>query len=143
MNTRQLFFSNKFFTVIVVLLCFLSWYSFDRIEEMIRSSHWVNHTNLVILNIEKTLSFTKDAETGQRGFLITGDSSFLKPYIDAENRVNKTLSALDTLVGDNKEQSRNLEKFRSLILTRFKHFEITTSYRFSPAYNPDTLHAHL
>ena len=143
MNTRQLIFSNKFFTVIVVILFFLSWYCYHRVEGMISSSHLVNHTNLVILNIEKTLSFTKDAETGQRGFLITGDSSFLKPYIDAENRVNKTLSALDTLVGDNKEQSRNLEKFRSLILSRFKHLETTKSYRFSLAYNPDTLRAHL
>ncbi|WP_242504916.1 CHASE3 domain-containing protein [Aliivibrio finisterrensis] len=41
---------------------------------------WVIHTHDVITNSEKLLSSLKDAETGQRGFLLTHNVSYLQPY---------------------------------------------------------------
>ena len=48
------------------------------------------------------LSELKDAETGQRGFLITGDSAFLQPYVSVRDSVTSHLRALSrhTLVAD-------------------------------------------
>ncbi|MCP3699549.1 MAG: diguanylate cyclase, partial [Aliivibrio sp.] len=41
---------------------------------------WVIHTHDVITNSEKLLSSFKDAETGQRGYLLTNNVSYLQPY---------------------------------------------------------------
>ncbi len=41
---------------------------------------WVNHTHEVLLTTEKLISSLKDAETGQRGFIITRNASYLEPY---------------------------------------------------------------
>ena len=44
------------------------------------TSQSVTHTHLVIEHIADVLSLLKDAETGQRGYIITGDEAFLEPY---------------------------------------------------------------
>jgi CHASE3 domain sensor protein len=44
------------------------------------ASRWVEHTHKVLLELETTLSVVKDAETGQRGYLLTGDKRYLEPY---------------------------------------------------------------
>jgi CHASE3 domain sensor protein len=40
----------------------------------------VRHTDQVVLLIDRTLADLVDAETGQRGYLLTGDSLYLAPY---------------------------------------------------------------
>src|SRR5215203_6131867 len=41
----------------------------------------------IIAQVETTLSTLKDAETGQRGFIITGDDAYLEPYREALRRL--------------------------------------------------------
>src|SRR5690242_15561057 len=54
---------------------------------MVRGIAWssalVNHTNEVRVQIERSLSVLVDAETGQSGYLLTGDETYLEPYRDA------------------------------------------------------------
>jgi PAS domain S-box-containing protein len=50
-----------------------------------------------ILKLEEVISILKDAETGQRGFLMTGKDKYLEPYNDAEKKIWKTLSECDDL----------------------------------------------
>src|SRR2546430_1544176 len=91
---------NLLFIFATVLLGFFSFFSYYRIKKMIDSSNKVNHTNLVILKIEEVLSIAKDAETAERGFLITSDSAFLQPSIGAPDRANRVLAQLRSLVAD-------------------------------------------
>jgi CheY-like chemotaxis protein/signal transduction histidine kinase len=44
---------------------------------------WLVHTYDVIAHIESLLSKLQDAETGQRGYLLTGNEEYLEPYLDA------------------------------------------------------------
>ena len=48
----------------------------------------------LLLDAAELLSTLKDAETGQRGFIITGDERYLKPYYDAQNRFPLQLNNL-------------------------------------------------
>src|SRR5215831_10834083 len=141
MKTTASLFRDFFFAAIIIVLAFFSWYAYYRIDQLINSSKLVNHTNLVTLKIEEALSAVKDAETDQRGFLVTGDSIFLQSYIGAGDRVNKSLHQLDSLVNDNKEQTKNLEQYRALIFSRLDHLKISKNYRLTPGYNVDTLHS--
>ena len=48
-----------------------------------RERAWVAHTHQVRTELADLLSELKDAETGQRGYVITGDESYLEPYKSA------------------------------------------------------------
>ena len=49
-------------------------------SKLIETSHWVSHTHQVLEGLESLASLLKDAETGQRGYIITGNESYLEPY---------------------------------------------------------------
>jgi PAS domain S-box-containing protein len=49
----------------------------------------------IIRDLQQCLSTIKDAETGQRGYLLTGDESYLTPNIDAQNHIQHDLADLD------------------------------------------------
>ena len=51
--------------------------------------------------LEDVLSTVKDAETGQRGYLLTGKDSYLDPYSAAVREVGPRLDALQRLTIDN------------------------------------------
>ena len=50
--------------------------SYSSIESLLDSQARVNHTNAVINKLEEVISVSKDAETGQRGYLLTGQENF-------------------------------------------------------------------
>jgi len=81
------------FILIVALLLVTSFLSYRRITRFDTAHAWVNHSNLVKLRLEQTFSILKDAETGQRGFLLTKDSSFLLPFIGSMERSGRAFQS--------------------------------------------------
>src|SRR6266487_1009952 len=71
--------TDVFFGALFIILIFVSFF-YITIEELVNATDLVNHTHIVKLKLEQTLSYLKDAETGQRGYLLTKDSSFLQPF---------------------------------------------------------------
>ncbi|QHS59606.1 response regulator [Chitinophaga agri] len=106
------------FGVSLLLLVVSSVASFFSIRNLLSSSFLVDHTNTVILRLESTLSYMKDAETGQRGYLLTGDENFLEPYRGAYDSVQNNLNALKELTADNPEQQIGVEQLRLLVIRR-------------------------
>jgi signal transduction histidine kinase/DNA-binding response OmpR family regulator/CHASE3 domain sensor protein len=107
------------FGLSLLILIATSAASFISIRNLIYSAGEVNHTNTILKELENSISFAKDAETGQRGYLVSGDSLFLDPYWDA---ADKTMHALDTvalLTKDNPVQQQNIVKLRSTLNDRF------------------------
>ncbi len=84
----------------LLLLIISSVASYISIESLISSAERVNHTNLVIGELENTISATKDAETGQRGYLLTGRDEFLDPNNGSYNSVLASLNKIKTLTSD-------------------------------------------
>jgi signal transduction histidine kinase/CheY-like chemotaxis protein/CHASE3 domain sensor protein len=99
--------------------------SFISIREMINSSGWVSHTRMVLQKLEEVISFTKDAETGQRGFLLTHDVTYLAPYNGSREKVVNTLEELKKLTGNNKEQQQHLQYLKEKILQRFYFLKVS------------------
>jgi PAS domain S-box-containing protein len=75
---------------------------------------WVEHTQRVLLEITTVESLLKDAETGQRGFLYTGEARYLEPYNNALTEVNTHIDKLAALVVDNPQQTARMPMLRSL-----------------------------
>ncbi len=84
-------------------------------KELVDSSKMVNHTNEVLIEAENLISYMKDAETGQRGYLLTMDPVFLEPYKQAKVNVGTSTQHLRSLTLDNPLQQQNIEEANALI----------------------------
>jgi CHASE3 domain sensor protein len=81
---------------------------------------WVEHT-FEVNNLLAALSdAVKDAETGQRGFLLTGDTRYLEPYDDGRTRIAALLEQLSRETTDNPQQRARLPGLQSLIAEKLK-----------------------
>jgi signal transduction histidine kinase/CheY-like chemotaxis protein len=72
----------------------------------------------------KALAILQDAETGQRGFLITRDESYLAPYRGAQTEFNQELDAIEKLIV-REERRPELASIRSLAASKFAELEAT------------------
>ncbi len=95
-------------TLAVFLIAFLSYRSFTQRAE---GARLVAHTLEVTAHLEVILSTFQDAETGQRGFLLTGDGHYLEPYDQAVATFDGELLRLRAAIADNPQQ---LERFDAL-----------------------------
>src|SRR5262249_14491846 len=87
---------------------------------LIENERWVTHTHEVLSELEGTLSALKDAETGERGYIITGDESYLAPYKTGVVEVQEHLDALRSLTADNVRQQRRIAALAPLIAHRLE-----------------------
>lgn len=70
----------------------------------------VAHTLAVQEQLSRILSRLQDAETGQRGFIVTRDPAYLQPYIDGRSQIGHEFGVLRQLVADNPAQSRTTDR---------------------------------
>lgn len=82
------------------------------------SDYWVDHTREVISTNQRLLSDVKDAQGGERGYIITGDESYLEPYQAAAQDIPAALARLRELVSDNAEQQPRVQTLEGLITER-------------------------
>jgi PAS domain S-box-containing protein len=75
---------------------------------------WVRHTQQVQLELTTVESLLKDTETGQRGYLYTGEARYLEPYNAGVQQVETHLNSLAELVADNPRQQPRIPALRSL-----------------------------
>ena len=75
----------------------------------------VTHTHTVLLSLESFLSSMKDAETGERGYLLTHKESYLAPYWKSLDYAPKQLAYLRQITVDNPEQQKNLAHLEPLM----------------------------
>ncbi len=95
--------------------------------ELRRSTSQVEHT-LQVQQALETLQLTlANAETGQRGFLLTGQPHFLEPYIDAVAKQAYYIGALERLTADNPRQQQALAALKPLVEERLRQFSATLS----------------
>jgi signal transduction histidine kinase len=78
-------------------------------RRMAENDRLVAHTYNVIANLEDLLSAVKDVETGQRGFLVTGDEAFLDSFAAGLREVPARSAELRELISDSPEQTRRLD----------------------------------
>lgn len=82
----------------------------------------VAHTHDVLVPMRETIARMVDAETGERGFIITGDSAYLEPYRGAAAHVERNLATLRQLTVDNPQQQARLDTIGRLVDRSFARF---------------------
>jgi len=101
---------------IVVLL--LGAATFDGVRRAQLSRAWVSHTREVIDRSQAMFSAMQDAETGERGYVITGDAAYLEPYESGMATLRTDTTILRRLTRDNAAQQARLDSLSVLIQSR-------------------------
>ena len=99
------------FVAALILAGTALWAAFD----LYASMQWVDHTDQVIGQSRCLLRLLVDMETGERGYLVTGNDAFLQPYQEASNEIDSEFQGLLHLVADNPAQQARLETLRKSI----------------------------
>jgi CHASE3 domain sensor protein len=113
--------------VVVLVGSMLSYRSYALLQQ---NTNLVVHTYQVLDATRDLLLAAEDAETGQRGFVITGDDSFLSPYIQASERtIPERLSAMETMLTDDSSQLERVRILRQLLGEKFEELRLTIQER--------------
>jgi PAS domain S-box-containing protein len=93
------------------------------------SNRRVLQTDATLALLERTLSKLKDAETGQRGYLLTGADSYLEPYRAALATVGGDLVRLRALTADNPDQRERIARLESRWAAKLAELQETIRVR--------------
>ncbi|HEX3855978.1 MAG TPA: CHASE3 domain-containing protein [Verrucomicrobiae bacterium] len=106
------------FAVSLVMLLAIGWLSYRTTTNLVATENWVSHTHEVIATLESGSAILTDAETSQRGYLLTGDEKFLQDSKNAQAQITDWSGKLWKLTTDNPEQQRRLTELNALISER-------------------------
>lgn len=106
--------------IVLVLLIVNVAIAVRNIRQLSEDSKRVAHTHKVIIGLQELLSLVKDAETGQRGFIITDDARYLEPYNQAIGKIDNKVNEIAGLTKDNAHQQARIPELRQRIAKRLQ-----------------------
>ena len=103
--------------------------SYRGMAESRESDRWVRHTHEVLESLQNLLAAVQTVESNARGYLLTGDESFLEVYRVGKVRTEKEQAIVRDLTVDNAEQQRRLDALVVLAAQKFQLAEKVLSLR--------------
>ena len=93
------------------------------------TSHSASQTHVAIEKMTECLSTFKDAETGQRGYLLTGDPTYLEPYEAAVQAVPHVIAELRAQTADDANQTHRVDQLETLANAKLAELRHTIDLR--------------
>jgi PAS domain S-box-containing protein len=115
--------------LVIALLIVDAALSYKNTRQLNQHAQLVTHTNEVLIALEEVVSTTKDAETGQRGYIITGDVSYLAPYEAAQAELPKKVARARALTADNPRHQQRFVALEKGISTKMRELNQTIELR--------------
>lgn len=111
--------------IVFVLTCLggMGWLAWQNMHTGNASDRLETHSRIVIQQWSDLFSSLKDAETGQRGFIITGNPEYLAPYDASLDTLSTLLADLHRLTGDNSAQQQQIATITPLVEARLASLE--------------------
>ena len=117
------------FALAFLMLAGIGIVAYRGINSLANTSRLVTHTHEVLEHIANVLSLVQDAETGQRGYIITGDEAFLDPYQTGVASVPSVVKELRQLTADNPNQQKRIDEAEPLIAAKLAELKQTVDLR--------------
>ncbi|MDQ6676387.1 MAG: response regulator [Acidobacteriota bacterium] len=115
--------SALFALAVILALCFLTW------REVVDANKQVALSQQVLADISQVRTLVLDAETGQRGFLLTDQESYLEPYNRAVDLLPAQLDKLRANARGNAEAERNIRDLTKLTDLKLSELKRTIQLR--------------
>lgn len=122
---KSAIFLKAIFVLSIFMLFYISSVSYKHTKALNESSELLVHSYKIQFQLERVLSMLKDAETGQRGFIITRNPVFLKPYKSVEDQIYASFIKLKALTIVDQQQQANLDSLLKLIYARLDLMELS------------------
>ena len=113
------------FVISVAVIFFIGGITFKHITVLKKTSAWVSNSHDVNAELERLISYIKDAETGQRGYILTRDKSFLTPYLKSKDLVKNSFEKVSKLTIHSRTQQANLKNLLFYINKRQNYLSKT------------------
>lgn len=116
---------------LVILLFFVGAgiLAYNNIKNLRNNTAQIMRTHDTILSLSSTLTLMKDAETGQRGYILTGDRTYLEPYLAARNDIAEKLKDVEGFTLNNSPQQSSLALLHKNIDAKFEEMDQTIELR--------------
>src|SRR5437764_4127204 len=123
------------FLTAAVILPLVGWESNWDTVRVAKAAQARRHSYELGRVLDETRARVVDAETGQRGFLLTGDAAYLEPYHEAIKNLDRVTGELKKLTSENPEQQKRVDTLESLIAGKLAEFQRTIEDRKSTRLN--------
>jgi signal transduction histidine kinase/CHASE3 domain sensor protein len=130
LNTKRksvLFVQASFF-IALLIIAIVGGITYKTTKNLSDATDLVVHTYKINVELEQILSYLKDAETGQRGYILTKDSLYLEPFFSGREKINNTFAELKELTRNDEVQQQNLVALSKLIDDRMSNFDKSASF---------------
>jgi CHASE3 domain sensor protein len=117
------------FGVLIAILALVSAATWDRFSAARSARNWSQHSYAVLGALGDLNLSIRDAETGQRGYLLTGSDVYLQPYTAALGTVTLLEGELQQLTADNPIQQQNLQVLAPIIQRKLNELAATVQAR--------------
>src|SRR6202042_1014129 len=117
------------FVLAVLAVAIIALLSYQSLQTTTTTASSLTQTIELLGRLEGLLSTLKDAETGQRGFLLTGEESYLAPYTDAKDALPEEIKSMRALLVNRPEQRRRLDALESLANLKMAELDSTITLR--------------
>src|SRR6266403_4325779 len=117
------------FVIATAILVFVGWQSYRNTARFAEASEWRKHTYEVLRNLGETVARLVDAETGQRGYLLTGEDAYLEPYRAAITNIDQNIGKLKNLTSDNPNQQKRIQVLEPLVARKLAELQRTIDLR--------------
>lgn len=126
--SKSSLFLTIIFTISLFLILLLGGFTYKHIANLTKSTKEVVSTFEVSAELEKVISYLKDAENGHRNYILTKDSIYLEPYLNAKEKVNESFAKLKEIANQSAVQRENLTILSKYIDALFVNFSQTIDF---------------
>jgi len=117
------------FAIGPIILAIIGWVAYVNTISLVDSRILQQHTYQVLQQAEVISKLLVDAETGQRGFLLTGAERYLQPYTTAITALGPNIARLADLTADNPRQQARLLTLREMVRQKTDELAETIALR--------------
>ena len=118
----------------LVILVLLGWLTYRDITTARAATQKVDRTYTVLQKLDEVFSALKDAEAGQRGYVITGEKKYLEPYYKATGDFDRKFSALRDLIRGNSRQQKTIDGIELVMRKKLATLKETIEIRRAKGY---------
>ena len=110
--------------------------SYLNLQALREGNDKIVQTHTAIVSLDGLLSYVQDAETGQRGFLLTNDESYLGPYDIAIRAIPTTLEEISQRTAGNPGQTQRVNTLRQHVEAKLAELNETIELRRTQGLEP-------
>jgi PAS domain S-box-containing protein len=117
------------FGAAIAILIVVGAFSYRSVVMSSENDRWVQHTHEVLENLDELLFAMASIESSGRGYILTGDESYLEPHRESGLSVAQHEAALRLLTADNADQQRRLSLVEGLTAQKIQFVELVGDLR--------------